>query len=131
MAISKVGLPFSNSEKKRAANLKKTDHGKDYYHFPEWLSSYFYAEIVAETRNDKGWENTNQARNESFDLLCYAKAGYMIKLLTYWKKEVNWDSPPAWAEEWDNNSEVTNKIDTTDQKKKTVKRTRVRMKVSR
>ena len=90
-----------------AANLKRADVGNDYVHFPDWLPSWFYAEIVAETRTDKGWENPGRARNESFDLLCYAKAGYLIKLDAYWKKEINWDAPPAWAEVWDNNSEVS------------------------
>jgi len=111
------------------ANLKKTEIGKDYYHFPEWLPSHFYAEIVAETRTDKGWENTKQARNETFDLLSYNKAGFMIKLLSYWKKEINWDSPPAWLEEWDNNSEVTNKQDEKVERKIPTKKRRVRMKM--
>ena len=90
-----------------AANLKRTDVGPDYIHFSTSLESWFYAEIVAETRTDKGWENPARARNESFDLMCYSKAGYLIKMDTYWKKEINWLSPPAWADIWDNNSEVS------------------------
>lgn len=114
-----------------SANLRKTEWGKDYYHFPDWLSSSFYAEIVAETRTDKGWDNFNSARNETFDLLGYAKAAYLIKMDAYWKKEINWDSPPAWAEEWDNNSEVNNKDDM-DGKRDKIKKTRgVRVRMRR
>ena len=90
-----------------AANLKRAEPGDNYMHFPHWLEEWFYSEITAETRGDKGWENLARARNESFDLICYAKAGYLIKLDGYWKGEVNWDSPPAWADVWDNNSEVS------------------------
>lgn len=113
-----------------AANLKKTTAGKDYYHFVDWMPSHFYAEIVAEIRNEKGWDNPNSVRNETFDLMVYAKAAMMIKLDAYWKKEINWAKPPAWAEEWDNNSEVTNKITSVEDKTKKKQR-RVRMATKR
>lgn len=113
------------------ANLKKTEPGADYYHFVDWMPSRFYAEITAETRTDKGWDNSNGARNETFDLLCYAKAGYLIKLATFWKKEMDWDNPPAWAESWKNNSEVDNKKTENTQKKTKVKLRKPRMSVRR
>lgn len=113
-----------------ASNLKRDKIGSDYIHFPEWLKPFFYAEIVAETRTDKGWENPGQARNESFDLLSYAKAAYLIKMDSYWKKELNWEKPPAWAEAWDTNSEVSD-LDNSDNsiKKKISTRSRIRMKM--
>ena len=115
-----------------ASNLKRTEDGTDRVHFPDWLQSWFYAEIVAETRTDKGWENPGSARNESFDLICYAKAGFMIKLDTYWKKQINWEAPPAWAEIWDNNSEVSSQGDTDNSPSQTKNRgRRVRMRVNR
>ena len=116
-----------------AANLKRDTFGADYYHFPNWLSMWFYAEVVAETRTEKGWENEGQARNESFDLLAYAKAGYLIKMDKHWKKEINWEKPPAWADKWDNNSEVSDfndRVKTTPPTTK-AKRSRVRMRVKR
>jgi len=113
-----------------ASNLKREDAGTDYIHFPDWLPSWFYAEIVAETRSDKGWENLSRARNETFDLLCYAKAGLLIKLDGYWKKEINWENPPAWAEVWDNNSEVSD-IETGTPKSQVKTGRRVRMRVNR
>lgn len=112
-----------------ASNLKRDKIGPDYIHFPEWLHPWFYAEIVAENRTEKGWENPGQARNESFDLLGYAKATYLIKMDTYWKKELRWDAPPPWAETWDNNSEVSD-LETGDAEAKIkVKRNRIRMKM--
>jgi len=115
-----------------SSNLKRTDVGADYVHFPDWFPSWFYAEIVAETRTEKGWENPGRARNESFDLLCYAKAGYLIKLDNYWKKEINWDSPPSWADVWDNNSEVSSEEgDETPTRDTSNKNRRVRMRVKR
>jgi len=112
-----------------ASNLKRADVGHDYIHFPDWLPSWFYAEIVAETRTEKGWENTGRARNETFDLLCYTKAGLLIKLDAYWKKDIKWDAPPPWAETWDNNSEVSDKEG--DNEPTRSKQRRVRMRVKR
>lgn len=113
------------------ANLKRADHGADYIHFPDWLPDWWYAELVAEIRTEKGWENSGRQRNESFDLMCYAKAGYLIKLDGYWKKEINWESPPPWAEEWDNNSEVSTGNSTAPAPKAKNQRRQVRMRVRR
>jgi len=113
-----------------ASNLKRDKIGSDYIHFPEWLKPWFFAEIVAENRTEKGWENPGQARNESFDLLCYSKAGYLIKMDSYWKKELNWKSPPSWADTWDNNSEVSDLDNGDKSTRKTIPaRNRVRMKM--
>ena len=114
-----------------AANLKRTDVGRDYMHFPDWLQNWFYEEIVVEQRTSKGWENLTRARNESFDLLCYNKAAYMIKLRSYWKKDMNWDAPPSWAEEWDNNSEVSQIEVAGGQRVANSRQRRVRMRVNR
>jgi len=63
--------------------------------------------------------------------MCYAKAGYLIKLDGYWKKEINWDAPPPWAEEWDNNSEVSDGSGSQVTKRSTTPNRRVRMRVRR
>lgn len=114
-----------------ASNLKRDKIGNDYIHFPEWLPTWFYVEIVAEIRTEKGWENPGRARNESFDLLCYAKAGFLIKMENYWKNEINWDTPPAFAEVWNNNSEVSGIGDKPTKEATPRKRTRLRMRVKR
>lgn len=114
-----------------SANLTRKEPGPDYVHFPDWLPDWWYAELVAEVRTEKGWENPTRSRNESFDLMCYAKAGYLIKLDAYWKKELNWDSPPPWADEWDNNSEVSGHDGSRPQGQSTQTTRRVRMRVKR
>jgi phage terminase large subunit GpA-like protein len=36
--------------------------------FPDWFGDDLYAELCAETRTDKGWENLANVRNEQWDL---------------------------------------------------------------
>jgi phage terminase large subunit GpA-like protein len=88
------------------ANLDRIEHGQNYIHFPDWLSNKFYEELTAEIRDEDGWNKTPGASNEAFDLLCYAYAAYLVKLHGHWQKEINWESPPPWAQSWDSNSEV-------------------------
>ncbi|MEA9886011.1 terminase gpA endonuclease subunit [Xanthomonas campestris pv. raphani] len=85
-----------------AANVKREQPGPGFYHFPDWLPTSYFEELVAETRTAKGWENLAKRRNEAFDLAVYAEA------LAQWLKvpAIRWDSPPAWAAEWDRNPEV-------------------------
>lgn len=86
-----------------SAMLDRTSEGAGYIHFPDWLPDTFYEELVAETRTDKGWEKDHDnVRNESLDLFVYALA-----MLIYLKAEkINWDNPPSWAAEWDNNTNI-------------------------
>lgn len=82
------------------AALGRTEPGAGYIQFPNWLDLDFYKELCAETKNLKGeWENLKKLRNESWDLLyyCYAICVYLRA------EKFDWDKPPAWAAEWDNN----------------------------
>jgi phage terminase large subunit GpA-like protein len=88
------------------AKMKKVS-GDGIMFFPEWLPSWFYRELTSEVRTDKGWENLRGRRNEAFDLVCYAHAGNLILVDRYWSGSINWDIPPQWAKEWDENSEVS------------------------
>jgi phage terminase large subunit GpA-like protein len=85
-----------------AANVKREQPGPGFYHFPDWLPTSYFEELVAETRTAKGWENLAKRRNEAFDLAVYAEA------LAQWLKvpAIRWDAPPSWAAEWDRNPEV-------------------------
>lgn len=85
-----------------SANVKRAEPGPGYYHFPDWLPEAFYAELTAESRTAKGWENLANRRNEAFDLCGYAEG------LALWLKvpAINWAAPPPWAAEWDDNPEV-------------------------
>ena len=58
----------------------------------------------------KGWENPNKHRNEAWDLSYYCIAGCISKLIQV--EKINWDNPPDWAKDWDDNSLVFNpKVD--------------------
>lgn len=85
-----------------SANVKRAEPGPGYYHFPDWLPEAFYAELTAESRTAKGWENLANRRNEAFDLCGYAEG------LALWMKvpAINWAAPPPWAAEWDDNPDV-------------------------
>lgn len=72
--------------------------------FPDWLEDWFWSELTAETKTTKGWENLNGRRNEAWDL-CYYALGLCMTKEIRWEK-INWDAPPAWAEEWDLNTLV-------------------------
>ncbi len=89
-----------------SANLERIEHGQNYIHFPNWLSNAFYEELTAENRTDDGWDKPSGARNEGFDLLCYAEAAYLVKLQKHWQKQIDWENPPLWAADWDQNSEI-------------------------
>jgi phage terminase large subunit GpA-like protein len=84
------------------ANVKRAEPGPGFYHFPDWLPETYYAELTAETRTARGWENMAGRRNEVFDLTGYAEG------LALWLKvpAIRREAPPAWAAEWDRNPEV-------------------------
>lgn len=71
--------------------------GSGMIHFPDWLPDWFYAELTAEIRTDKGWANPNKRRNEAWDLLYYAIGACVSTLLSI--EKVDWENPPLWLEE--------------------------------
>lgn len=76
-----------------ASDLERTEPGPGYIHFPDWLGSWFYDELAAETRTAKGWENLHKDHNEAFDLCAYNHAVWLMLRA----ENINWDRPPAWA----------------------------------
>lgn len=70
--------------------------------FPTWLEDWFWNEMVAEIRTDKGWENPSKLRNEAWDLCAYAIALAVSKEIR-WEK-MDWDDPEGWYAEWDTNT---------------------------
>ena len=72
--------------------------------FPSWLPDWFFAEMVAETKTEKGWENLARARNEAMDLLCYALAIALYRPILW--ERLNWDDPEGWYDEWEHNDLV-------------------------
>ena len=100
------------------ANIKRDEHGAGYMHYTNWLGLSFYEELLAETRSEKGWENLQRQRNEKFDLYQYAKGLIHCILVELRIKEIDWEKPPVWAAEWDNNSQINLDIKATTQVKK-------------
>lgn len=83
--------------------------------FPSWLPLYVYQQMTNEIRTSKGtWENPASRRNESFDCAYYALA-IVIRppdiatnapwAVVRWDR-IDWDNPPSWAREWDENELV-------------------------
>ena len=78
--------------------LDRTDPHGGRITFPAWLPDWFYAEMTAETRTAKGWENPRKLRNEAWDLMTYAIAVSLSRAVRI--EAINWDAPPGWANEW-------------------------------
>lgn len=86
--------------------LDRTDPNGGRVSFPSWLPDWFYAELTAETRNEKGeWINPQRARNEAWDLLCYSFCGAISQHIKI--EFIDWKKPPAWADEWSKNALVS------------------------
>lgn len=108
------------------AHLTRDTFGAMYVHTPDHLPSGWYAEVVAETRSESGWDNLAGRPNEAGDCLVYARALLEIKRILHWQNEINWDAPPAWADVWDRNSEVSVPDDIDDRSTNKVKKSSVR-----
>jgi len=91
-----------NSLKDTLNNLLEiTVPGAGMIHFPAWLPDWFYAELTAEIRTDKGWINPNKRRNEAWDLLYYALGAGVSPILS--TEKVDWTNPPLWLRPHDVN----------------------------
>jgi phage terminase large subunit GpA-like protein len=55
--------------------------------------------LTAETRTPTGWKKQGKQPNEAFDLIYYAKAGYLILKC----EQLDWDKPPKWAGHYSEN----------------------------
>lgn len=87
------------------ARLHCVEPGKGMIRLPSWLPDWFFKELCAETKTDKGWVNTGGARNEAWDLLYYCIGACVSSLLRV--EAIDWGRPPAWADEWDRNPFVS------------------------
>jgi phage terminase large subunit GpA-like protein len=99
-----VPVLFLNSNVLKDAlsnRLDSTIPGKGMIRFPDWLPNWFYKELCAERRTEKGWENTQGTRNEAWDLLYYTLGVCASQLLQI--EKIDWLKPPSWADEWSRN----------------------------
>ena len=88
------------------AMLGRDKVGTGRIHFAPWLNVNFYKELCVEVRDEKGvWQNPLRHHNESWDLFVMAMACLIEKKLCDWES-IDWDDPPSWAQDWDDNDMV-------------------------
>jgi phage terminase large subunit GpA-like protein len=83
--------------------LDRTIPGGGKVNFPDWLPDEFWQEMVAEVRSADGWDKVSP-RNEAWDLLVYAIALSLFRIIKI--EHLDWEEPPGWAAEWDENDLV-------------------------
>lgn len=74
--------------------LGRLEKGPGFVHIPDWWPPQMFEELHAETRNADGTWTKHRARNETFDLMYYIRAGGVILGMDKLKF---WQSPPSWA----------------------------------
>jgi len=79
--------------------------------YPDWMEDWFYKQLTAEIRTEKGWENTRKRRNEAFDLAYYA-IGIAYRplekespFLHFGADRLKWNEI-IWSLDWDRNDFV-------------------------
>lgn len=79
--------------------LGRTEPGAGMIAFPKWAPDWFYAQLTAENRTVKGWEDPKgNRRNEAWDLLYYCSALIRHKAIGALRSEW-WSNPPGWAKD--------------------------------
>jgi phage terminase large subunit GpA-like protein len=69
-----------------------------------WLPDAWFSEMCVETRDEKGWHNPRNFRNEAWDLTYYA-IGLCVSV-SLRTEGIDWTNPPGWAAPWDRNDMV-------------------------
>ena len=100
--LEEIGKSPTTLKDNLSNDLDRSEPGPRYTHFPVWLGGFFFAELTAEVRTPKRWENPSGRRNEAFDLMVYARA--LLKLIS--ADKINWNNPPSWARITVNNTIV-------------------------
>lgn len=79
--------------------------GKGMVRFGRWLNDAFFTEMCVEVRDDKGWHNPRNLRNESWDLTYYCIGLCVSPVLRV--EGIDWENPPGWAAPWDKNDLIS------------------------
>ncbi|MFA0690617.1 terminase gpA endonuclease subunit [Vibrio splendidus] len=91
-----------------ATSFEREEFGARFFHLPAWAEREWFEELTAEFINEQGvWECPPKTRNESFDLCAYAEAGMHYK----GGDDIDWSNPPAWAADWQFNSNVCDTLE--------------------
>ncbi|WP_419900702.1 terminase gpA endonuclease subunit [Roseomonas sp. USHLN139] len=102
-----MGFSTNLAKDDLAGQLKKGMPGAGYVHLPADLktrSDDVFEQLTSEVRSKSGaWaKRVEGLRNEMIDLMTGAHAAARLHGL----RRINWDRPPAWADEWDRNPMV-------------------------
>ena len=88
--------------------LDREDKGPGYVNFAGWLGDWFYKELTYEVRGTDGkWIKPGSGANEAWDLFIYALA-VCVEIKA---DKMNWDHPPKWALDWNENPNIFNEND--------------------
>lgn len=91
--------------------LARPEAGPGFVHIPDWWSPQMFEELHAETRNADGTWTKHRARNETFDLMCYIRAGAVMLGMDKLKF---WQSPPSWAKPVAENTDTMSRAERRD-----------------
>jgi len=103
-----VPVLFLNSNLLKDALRGRADcitPGKGMLRFGRWLPDAWFSEMCVEVRDDKGWQNPRNLRNEAWDLSYYALGLCVSTLIRV--EGIDWTNPPGWAAPWDKNDMVS------------------------
>jgi phage terminase large subunit GpA-like protein len=100
-----VLLINTNIVKDQVSGKLNRDDAGGMVNYPDWSPDWLYAQLCAEIRTAKGWENPRGRRNEAWDLLVYAiSIGLHTRQVAPNIERLDWSNPPSWADVWENNS---------------------------
>jgi phage terminase large subunit GpA-like protein len=107
-------------------DLKRTEPGPGYIHFPQDLTGSVFDELTAEIRTENGWQLATNAtpRNEAWDQLVMDLAANLLpqdlngivrakepraRFATPGAR-IDWNRPPVWAGPQPSNSEINHQL---------------------
>ena len=85
-----------------SGDLRTETPGPRFHHHPVTLSKTFWTELCSEERDEKtgAWSRrVANAANETFALKVYGRAAARL----CGGENIDWNKPPDWADEWENN----------------------------
>lgn len=85
--------------------LDCTVPGKGMIRWGSWLPDAWFSEMCVEVRDEKGWHNPRNFRNEAWDLTYYA-LGLCVSVMLR-TEGIDWNSPPGWAGPWEKNDMIS------------------------
>lgn len=84
-----------------ASMMDRADPGAGYLHTPSHLGRWWFDELTYEVRDPSTgkWQKPGKRPNEALDLCVYN----LVVFILLGSERINWDAPPPWAADWDEN----------------------------